>query len=236
MSPSARRLRHRSAPADTSRLAFHRCRPRLDLAAGLQFRADSVDAPNPGWNGSSNTDSIFLSKVPQETEMPSAAQAETPAQAAPDERPSPDFHISTTVSLQERQAHTLKHGDTFAVFDHRGDIGADPRSAEGMYHNDTRVLSRLELLLEGSPPLLLSSMNQDDNAVFTADLSNPDLVAGGKIVLRRELIQLHRLKFIWNAACYERVLVRNFSEEPQRLRLSLRFAADFVDLFEVRGT
>ena len=168
--------------------------------------------------------------------MPLAAQPEAPAQAAPDERQPPDFHISATVSLQERQAHTLKHGDTFAVFDHRGDIGADPRSPEGIYHNDTRVLSRLELLLEGRPPLLLSSMNQDDNAVFTADLSNPDLVSAGRIVLRRELIQLHRLKFVWNAACFERVLVRNFSEEPQRLRLSLRFAADFVDLFEVRGT
>ncbi|WP_029923248.1 amylo-alpha-1,6-glucosidase [Nevskia soli] len=168
--------------------------------------------------------------------MPSAAQPEKATQSTPEENQSPDFHIAASVSLQERQPHTLKHGDTFAVFDHRGDIGADPRSPEGIYHNDTRVLSRLELLLEGRPPLLLSSMNQDDNAVFTADLSNPDFVADGKIALRRELIQLHRLKFVWNAACYERVLVRNFSEEPQRLRLTLRFAADFVDLFEVRGT
>ncbi len=149
---------------------------------------------------------------------------------------SPDFHISASISLQERQPHTLKHGDTFAVFDARGDIGGDPRSPDGLYHNDTRILSRLELLLEEQPPLLLSSTNQDDNAVFTADLSNPDLTVGGRVVLRRELIQLHRLKFIWNQACYERVLVRNFSDEPQRLRLTLRFSADFADLFEVRGT
>jgi glycogen debranching enzyme len=152
------------------------------------------------------------------------------------EAPTPDFHISTSVSLHERQPHTLKHGDTFALFDHRGDIGADPRSPEGIYHLDTRILSRLELLLEGQSPLLLSSMNQDDNAVFTADLSNPDLIADGKVWLRRELIQLHRMKFVWNAACYERLLIRNFSEVAQRLHLSLRFSADFVDLFEVRGT
>ena len=163
------------------------------------------------------------------------AQSGAPAQPAPDEHALPDFHIATSVSLQERQPHTLKHGDTFAVFDHRGDIGADPRSPEGIYHLDTRILSRLELLLEGYPPLLLSSMNQDDNAVFTADLSNPDLLAGGRIVLRREQIHLHRIKFIWNAACYERLLLRNFSEEPCRLRLKLCFAADFADLFEVRG-
>jgi glycogen debranching enzyme len=163
------------------------------------------------------------------------AQPDAPPQPAPDEPQLPDFHIAASVSLQERQPHTLKHGDTFAVFDHRGDIGADPRSPEGIYHLDTRILSRLELLLEGYPPLLLSSMNQDDNAVFTADLSNPDLLVGGQIVLRREQIHLHRLKFIWNAACYERLLLRNFSEEPCRLRLKLCFAADFADLFEVRG-
>jgi len=167
--------------------------------------------------------------------MPFEAQPHTPAPPAPDECQSPDFHISASVSLQERQPHTLKHGDTFAVFDHRGDIGADPRSPEGIYHLDTRILSRLELLLEGHPPLLLSSMNQDDNAVFTADLSNPDLLADGRIVLRREQFHLHRLKFIWNAACYERLLLRNFSEESCRLRLKLCFAADFADLFEVRG-
>ena len=40
---------------------------------------------------------------------------------------------------------------------------------------------------------------------------------------------------IWNGACYERLLVRNFSDQPLQIRLSLRFAADFADLFEVRG-
>ena len=48
-------------------------------------------------------------------------------------------------------------------------------------------------------------MTQDDNAVFTADLSNPDLLEDGKIALRRENIHLNRMKFIWNGACYERL-------------------------------
>ena len=146
-----------------------------------------------------------------------------------------DFHISASVSLQERQPRTLKHGDTFAVFNSRGDMGAEPRSAEGLYHRDTRMLSRFELLLEGQAPLLLSSMNQDDNAVFSADLSNPDLESKGTGTLRRESIQLHRLRFVYAAACHERLLVRNFSDEPQRLRITYRFNSDFADLFEVRG-
>ena len=152
-----------------------------------------------------------------------------------DEAPAPQFAIAVSATLQQRRTRTLKHGDTFAVFDHRGDIGGEPGNPEGLYHRDTRMLSQLQLLLEEERPLLLSSMTQDDNAVFTADLSNPDLLEDGKIVLRRENIHLNRMKFIWNGACYERLVVRNFSDCPLRLRLTYRFASDFADLFEVRG-
>jgi len=152
-----------------------------------------------------------------------------------DEALAPQFAIAVSATLQQRRTRTLKHGDTFAVFDHRGDIGGEPGNPEGLYHRDTRMLSQLRLLLEDERPLLLSSMTQDDNAMFTADLSNPDLLEDGKIALRRENIHLNRMKFIWNGACYERLVVRNFSDLPLDLRLTYRFASDFADLFEVRG-
>ena len=40
---------------------------------------------------------------------------------------------------------------------------------------------------------------------------------------------------MWNGACYERLAVRNFDERPQRVQVDIAFAADFADLFEVRG-
>src|SRR3984885_12297084 len=131
-----------------------------------------------------------------------------------DEAPVPQFAIAFSATLQQRRTRTLKHGDTFAGFDHRGDIGGEQGNPEVLYHRDTRMLSQLQLLLEDERPLLLSSMTQDDNALFTADLSNPDLLEDGKIVLRRENIHLNRMKFIWNGACYERLVVRNFSDCP----------------------
>ena len=149
--------------------------------------------------------------------------------------PAPQFAIAVSATVQQRRTRTLKHGDTFAVFDHRGDMGGEPGNPEGLYYRDTRMLSQLQLLLEEAQPLLLSSTTQDDNAVFTADLSNPDLLEDGKIALRRENIHLHRTKFVWNGACYERVVIRNFSDRPLNLRLTFRFASDFADLFEVRG-
>jgi glycogen debranching enzyme len=161
--------------------------------------------------------------------------AEKSTAPSADEAPVPQFYIAASASLQERGTRTLKHGDTFAVFDHRGDIGGEGGSTEGLYHRDTRILSQLSLLLEEARPLLLSSMMQDDNAVFSADLSNPDLLVNGQIALRREQIHVHRLKFIWNGACYERLLIRNFSDHGLHMRIALQFSSDFADLLEVRG-
>jgi len=127
---------------------------------------------------------------------------------------------------------TLKHGYTFAVLDRRGDINAVNGSSDGIYHHDTRYLSRLELRLNAAPLLLLSSNVQEDNAVLRVDLANPGMPSRR---LRGELIHVNRLKFIWNAACYERILIRNFDLRPHELTFGIEFAADFADLFEVRG-
>jgi glycogen debranching enzyme len=96
-------------------------------------------------------------------------------------------------------------------------------------------LSQLELRLNGAPLLLLSSNVQEDNAVLTVDLANPDLLSGEGIALRGELIHVNRLKYIWRNACYERLLVHNFDTRDHSVRLGIRFGADFADLFEVRG-
>jgi glycogen debranching enzyme len=152
-----------------------------------------------------------------------------------DEMPTLQYAIAVSDTLQQRRTRTLKHGDMFAVFDHRGDMGGEPGNSEGLYYRDTRMLSQFQLLLEEARPLLLSSMTQDDNAAFTADLSNPDLLVDGKIALRRENVHVNRARFVWSGACYERLHVRNFSDRPLLLRLTYRFASDFADLFEVRG-
>src|SRR5207244_8521693 len=46
---------------------------------------------------------------------------------------------------------------------------------------------------------------------------------------------VNRLKFIWDSACFERILVRNFDLTAHTVMLGINFEADFVDLFEVRG-
>jgi glycogen debranching enzyme len=75
---------------------------------------------------------------------------------------------------------------------------------------------------------------QEDNAVLTVDLANPELISRDGVAFRAELIHVNRLKYIWQNACYERLLVHNFDTRAHDVRLGVRFAADFADLFEVR--
>jgi glycogen debranching enzyme len=158
-----------------------------------------------------------------------------PSPTQPEEGEAERFHIESSASFQERRPRTLKHGHTFAVFDRRGDILTGYGSSDGLYHRDTRFLSRLDLRLNGIAPLLLSSNLQEDNAALSVDLTNPDQTLRDGAALRGELIHVNRLKFVWDNACYERLLVRNFDLRPHVVTLALYFAADFADLFEVRG-
>ncbi|MBY5537896.1 amylo-alpha-1,6-glucosidase [Rhizobium leguminosarum] len=151
--------------------------------------------------------------------------------------PIAQFFIPAAASLQERQPRTLKHGDTFAVFDHNGDALSGPGSPDGLYHRDTRYLSHLYLTLEDRRPMLLSSTMRDDNATLTCDLTNPDLLGkDGKLRLEHDLIHIRRTRFLWAGRCYERLAVKNYDDSDHHLRMKLQFFTDFADLFEVRGT
>jgi glycogen debranching enzyme len=170
--------------------------------------------------------------------QPISAEAvpHAPAPAGAEAQHLVQFFIPATASLQERRPRTLKHGDTFAVFDHNGDALSGPGSPEGIFYRDTRHLSHLYLTIEGQRPMLLSSTLRDDNATLTCDLTNPDLYEGGLLALGHDLIHVRRSRFLWNAACFERLVVRNYDEHPRRIELEIAFEADFADLFEVRGT
>ncbi|UUP16621.1 amylo-alpha-1,6-glucosidase [Nitratireductor thuwali] len=147
------------------------------------------------------------------------------------------FFIPAAASLQERRPRTLKHGDTFGLFDHNGDAISGPGSPEGIFHRDTRHLSHFYLTIEGHRPILLSSILRDDNATLTCDLTNPDLYdAGGRIILEHDLIHVRRSRFLWRGRCFERLGIHSFYERQRRIRFEVAFGADFADLFEVRGT
>ncbi len=153
-----------------------------------------------------------------------------PAQAAA------EFYIPATSSFHERSLRTLKHNDTFAVFDQSGFMVAGAGRPEGLYHCDTRFLSGFELVLNDTRPMLLSSILRDDNVMLTCDLTNPDIYRRGELVLPRDEIHIGCSKFLWGGVCFQRILLRNFGSQSRRLSLEILLAADFADIFEVRGS
>ena len=143
--------------------------------------------------------------------------------------------VPGVVSLAASSRRTLKHGDSFAMFDEFGDVLEVEHSPFGLFHHDTRYLSRLHFTLEGHRPLMLSSTVQTDNVTLDVDLTNPDVFVNGELALAKDTFHVARAKFLWQASCYELFTVTSYAERPARLRLALDFDADFADLFEIRG-
>src|SRR5215217_7057461 len=99
------------------------------------------------------------------------------------------FYILATASRIGERTAVLQHGDTFALFDLYGDVAPFGLGEQGLYHEGTRYLSRFRMRLNGQRPLLLSARVKEDNELFGADLTNPDMPAGGdNTVLARDIV------------------------------------------------
>ncbi len=145
------------------------------------------------------------------------------------------FYVLATSALADDRTLVLKDGETFAVFDRYGDISPLGRGEQGLYHESTRFLSRLELRLGASRPLLLESTVHSDNSQLTADMTNPDININEGFILKRGMIHLFRQKFLLKGTCFERFRLLNHGMDEVELPFILYFGADFSDLFEVRG-
>jgi glycogen debranching enzyme len=122
------------------------------------------------------------------------------------------------------------------VFDLHGDVICLQDGDLGLYHAGTRFLSRFELLLGRRRPLLLSSTISEDNTILAVDLTNPDVVRDGHVLVPRGSVHIFRARILWNGHSLERIRITNHSRHPIQTPLALHFDADFSDVFEVRGT
>ena len=137
----------------------------------------------------------------------------------------PEHYIESQTSLVDRPLRTLKYADAFAVLDSFGDIGVIPDSPEGFFLRDTRYLSLFEIGIEGRRPLLLSSTLEDDNALLTVALTNPDIYQGDEVTIQRDLLSMDRSKMLVQGGCYERVAFCNYDLRPRTFRVTIRFGA-----------
>jgi glycogen debranching enzyme len=145
------------------------------------------------------------------------------------------FSIRAASSRIDVGSRILKADETFVVLDRFGDIARGGTGELGLYHGGTRFLSRFALRLDGGRPFLLSSEVREDNAMFVANLTNPDLQRNGDS-LTRGSVHLVRECRLEPSSLEVRLLLRSYAAHAIRLNLALEVESDFADIFEVRGT
>jgi glycogen debranching enzyme len=145
------------------------------------------------------------------------------------------WYVLATASRDGDAARVLKHGESFALFDRFGDMPRAGTGEHGFYHQGTRFLSLLELRIDERRPMLLHSSVRRDNSMLAVDVTNPDFEEHGELRLAKGTVHLSRSWILWEGACHERLHLSNYGLEPVVVRLSMEFAADYADIFEVRG-
>jgi glycogen debranching enzyme len=122
-------------------------------------------------------------------------------------------HILANAERTSDRVRSLKHRDTFAVFDHYGDICPVLTGEDGLYYDGTRFLCGFVMDLNCATPLLLGSTVRDDNGQFIVNLTNSDLFRDGKLYLPANSIHISRKIFLFDAALYAEIKLENYAFE-----------------------
>ena len=145
---------------------------------------------------------------------------------------SPGGGEAADIASDPRQ-YVLKHGDMFLVCDAIGNVWGP---SEGLFYDDTRLLSRFRLLVGGRALSLLGAAVGQDDVTFQSNLTNKPLPPiGGTAKTPEGIIHIERTRILWQVRLYERIRVSNYGRQAATLTLRLDLGADFRDMFEVRG-
>jgi glycogen debranching enzyme len=122
---------------------------------------------------------------------------------------------------------SILDGNTFVVSDRRGNIDASPSEPHGLFHRDTRFLSRWRLTMDGRE---LDALSTDDVHYFAAQFF---LIPGTGTVYSDANVSVIRTRSV-GQGFHEDITVLNHATERREVELRLEAAADFADLFEVK--
>jgi glycogen debranching enzyme len=120
---------------------------------------------------------------------------------------------------------TLIEGTTFCICETSGDLR--PGAAQGLFVRDTRLISRLELSINGHLPEALAPQCHEPFACTFLSRMPPSagLADSTLLVTRRRVL---------SDGMAEEITLRNMSPEPLPVSLRVGVAGDFADVFEVK--
>jgi glycogen debranching enzyme len=122
-------------------------------------------------------------------------------------------------------AITIVEGSSFCVSSASGDIV--PELPHGVFYRDTRLVSRMTLLIDGAPVEPLSTMTPEPyRALIVGRAGHEPGRADTPLTVERD----RRV----DGGLRERITVRSYSRKPLACRVELLLEADFADIFEVK--
>ena len=120
---------------------------------------------------------------------------------------------------------TLVEGSSFCISSANGDI--HPEHPHGVFYEDTRILSRWNLAVNGQPlEPLTASTKEPYRALFIGRVPRSDGYADSPMIVER-------LREV-GAGILEEITVRNYSSDEAECVVTLDVESDFADLFEVK--
>jgi glycogen debranching enzyme len=129
----------------------------------------------------------------------------------------------------------IKHDDAFVVTDPWGDFSLQFQGELGFYWGGTRFLHFLELRLCRQRPLVLGRSIAEDNLQVAVDLTNVE-IPDERAPVPANALHIQRLVTLHGRQLFETLTVTSYLDEVVEVPLELRYAADYADIFEVRGT
>ena len=154
------------------------------------------------------------------------------------EIPSPYIEPRITFrSIEPRKVNnlTLIDGKTFLSTTVAGDISPAGAPDVGFFHDDTRFLSQLELRVSGQRAVVLSSSTENTFA-SQIELTTGNITLRESFDLPENTIHIRREQLLANKVFYDYFTFQNFNLTGVDLTVELSLDADFVDVFQVRGT
>ena len=140
-----------------------------------------------------------------------------------------------TIEPRKTNNLTLIDGKTFLSATVAGDISPAGAPDVGFFHDDTRFLSHMELRVGGHRSVVLSSSTEKTFA-NQVELTTSNITLRDSFDLPENTIHLRRHQLLANDRFYDRLTFENFNLVPVTLAFEVHYAADFVDVFQVRGT
>lgn len=150
--------------------------------------------------------------------------------------PYEDSKIAIHVPVpREAENLTLVDGKTFLATRLAGDIVSPGATDVGFFHDDTRFLSYLELRVGGRPTMVLSA-NIEKTFASQIELTTEPIRVRDSFEIPENTIHIRRQQLLKAETMFDRFSLVSFNGEDIEVRVELRFDADFVDTFQVRGT